>query len=233
MTPRWRTRLRRWAFGIGALFLLLIPIPYLIRWVLERRARERTYAHWSLVPVRSVAIVPGARVYSDGRPSHMLEDRLIAALELYQHNRVSRILVSGDGLASEFNEAAAMFQWLVAHGVPPDHIATDPRGFRTLDTMQRASRVYLIRDAVICTQRFHLSRSLYLASHAGIDAVGLVADKRRYLSEWVSTQRELFAITRAVIDVALFKPSASEFESPVPILVDVTPTHDARSGFLP
>ena len=125
-----------------------------------------------------VAIVPGARVFEDGTPSHALADRLHAALELYRAGRVQKILVSGDHGSGIYDEVNAMHAWLLDRGVSPEAIYLDHAGFRTLDTMFRASEVFKVRRAVICTQRFHLPRSVFLARAAGIDAVGLEADRR-------------------------------------------------------
>jgi vancomycin permeability regulator SanA len=55
---------------------------------------------------------------------------------------------------------------------------------------------------VVCTQRFHLPRSLYLARSAGIDAVGLVADLRAYRGSLYNQSRERLARMRAWLDVA-------------------------------
>ena len=47
-------------------------------------------------PHAQVALVLGAFVQPDGRPSAMLADRLDAAAALYRDRRVDRVLVSGD-----------------------------------------------------------------------------------------------------------------------------------------
>ncbi|RYG19870.1 hypothetical protein EON82_20925, partial [bacterium] len=72
-----------------------------------------------------------------------------------------------------YNEVDAMKKGLVKRGVPAAKIAQDHAGFRTLDSMVRAKKVFGIDRAVIVTDGFHLPRSLYLAGHSGIDAVGL------------------------------------------------------------
>ena len=54
---------------------------------------------------------------------------------------------------------------------------------------------------MVCTQRFHLPRALYLAHHFGIDAHGLVADRRTYLNAHLDALREWFAVNLALADV--------------------------------
>jgi vancomycin permeability regulator SanA len=148
------------------------------------------------VPEREVAIVPGARVHEDGRPYPVLEDRLELARGLYERGKVERILVSGAA-----NEPEGMRDWLVAHGVPAEAIATDPRGLRTLDTMRRASHEHGATSAIVCTQEFHLARAVWLARQSGIDAVGVRADRRRYPRHAQWLVREALARARAFVDV--------------------------------
>jgi SanA protein len=151
------------------------------------------FEHVSEVRSWAVAIVPGAYVFPDGTPSDMLADRLAAALALWRDERVSRVLVSGGP-----GEVAGMRAWLERRGVTA--VDSDPGGLRTWATMRRAAAVGISR-AVVCTQRFHLPRSVYLARAAGIDAVGLVADARRYVSEGANVSREACARLRAWMDV--------------------------------
>mgnify|MGYP003733978885 CR=1 FL=1 len=71
--------------------------------------------------------------------------------------------------------------------------------------MRRAAGRFGVRDAVVCTQAFHLPRALWLARQAGIDADGLAADRRPYANAWRDRAREVVARTRAVIDVRVLE----------------------------
>lgn len=156
------------------------------------------FEHVGQIPRSEVAIVPGAYVFPDGTPSDMLADRLAAALALQRAGLVQRVLVSG-GPA----EVAGMRAWLARHGV--EDVLADPEGLRTWATMQRAAAQLGAVTTVVCTQRFHLPRALFLARAAGLQAVGLVADARRYGGEGYNASRESCARMRAVVDVALMR----------------------------
>jgi len=134
-----------------------------------RATRGRAYRTLASVPARSFAIVPGARVYGL-RPYMHLEARLEAALALYRAGRVKTILVSGNDTPAA-PEVTAMIAWLRERGVARADIVSDGGGSRTRATMNRAAGLFDVRDAVICTQDVNAARSLYLADHAGIDAV--------------------------------------------------------------
>jgi SanA protein len=194
-------------------------------WI-ERRTRP--WIHWTpdSVPPRTVAIVPGARVHPDGRPSDALADRLQAALDLYQSGKVRKILVSGDHHAPEYDEVNAMYVWMKERGVRAEDLFLDHAGLRTLDTMQRARRVFLVDDAVVCTQAYHLPRSVFLAQRAGIDAVGLVADRHAYTHARANQAREFLATALAVADSYLLRTGPRHLGAPIPIAGDGRATHD-------
>lgn len=121
-------------------------------------------------------VVLGARIHPDGRPFHMLVDRLDAALQLWRQGAAPRILLSGRG-GGELgrDEVAAMRRWLEARGVPGEALVDDGFGLRTIDTMRRCRDVFGFRRVVVVTNEFHLARSVFLARQAGLDALGFGA----------------------------------------------------------
>ncbi len=161
--------------------------------VISQACRGRIFEHVSEITEHSVAIVPGAYVFPDGTPSEMLADRLQAGLALFAAGTVTRVLVSGGP-----EEVAGMSTWMRQHEVTA--VLADPTGLRTWATMTGAVALGVTR-AVICTQRFHLSRSLFLARAAGIDAVGLVADAGHDRGGRYDASREACARMLAVFDV--------------------------------
>jgi SanA protein len=182
-------------------------------------------------PAKPVVIVLGARVSQEGVPRAALEDRLACALDLYRSGRARDVLVSGDHGRAGYDEVNAMRRWLVARGVPSDHVYMDHAGFRTLDTMARARAVFRVGEAAVCTQRFHLARSLWLARAQSIDAVGVVADRRVYPARRFDAAREWMARVRAVLDTDVLR-SEPRFGGPqIPIgAAPVERTHDRATG---
>ena len=162
--PR-RRRFLSWALVGGVIGLALVTLAANV--VVRMAARPFLHVLPSEVTA-PVAIVPGASVHRDGSPSPQLADRLSTALALVRAGRVQRILVSG-ARNGAYDEAGPMRRWLTQHGLHPSVVVDDHAGFRTLDTMERAARVYDVRRAVICTQSFHLPRAVFLARRAGSD----------------------------------------------------------------
>ncbi len=125
----------------------------------------------------------------------------VAAIALCCARKSPRILVSGDHGTGSYDEVNAMRRYLEGHGVPAEHIFMDHAGFTTYDTLYRAREVFGVRRAVVVTQRFHLTRSLFVADALGIDAEGVVADRRPYtLASLVrSNVREVGARVKAAV----------------------------------
>ncbi|NDJ77959.1 MAG: hypothetical protein GYB65_17045 [Chloroflexi bacterium] len=159
------------------------------------------------VPERSVAIVFGAQVHTNGRPSAMLTDRVATGADLYHAGKVDVLLMTGDNSTVDYNEPAAMREEALALGVPETAIVLDYAGFRTYDSCYRAREIFGVTDAILVTQAFHLDRALLTCSNLGIDAVGVAADYQRPwgYSESVLNYlrlREFPATTLAFIDLA-------------------------------
>ena len=221
---------RRWLrlamSGLGALVVgtaLVLLLPNL--WV-QVTTSDLIFGHPGDVPARRAAIVPGASVRPDGTLSTALEARLHAGYALYRAGRVDKILVSGIGDQRYYDEVRPMARWLDGRGVPAEDIFIDPHGRRTLDTMERAAKVYLIEGAIVCTQEYHLPRALFLARRAGLDAVGLVAGRTGRRVAGRDQVREFFARIRAVLDACVLQTPAAVLGDPIPIDGDGRATRD-------
>jgi SanA protein len=150
-------------------------------------------------PHAQVALLLGAQVHDDGRPSAMLADRIAVAAELYRAGKVDRVLASGDHGRVGYDEVNTMRRELIAAGVPARDIFTDHAGFDTWDSSVRARKVFDVSSALVVTQRFHLARAVWLAQRAGLTASGVAADRQDYgRSQQRSEVREVLARVKAV-----------------------------------
>jgi len=179
------------------------------------------------VPHAEAALVLGALVQPDGRPSAMLEDRIRAAAALYREGRVDKVLASGDHGRPDYDEVNAMRRELVRLGVPDDDVFTDHAGFATLDSVVRARKVFNVHSVTVVTQPFHMPRALWLARHAGLTAHGLDAGAgRNYGNQGtVSQAREVLARTKAVGDI--LAGAQPKFLGP---RIDIAGSADASRG---
>ena len=150
-----------------------------------------------------VAIVLGAAVHADGRPSPWLAHRLDTAADLYTSGRVEAILVSGDNRRVGYDEPTVMRDYLTSKGIPRQAVALDYAGFDTYDTCVRARRIFGIERALLVTQDFHEPRAVAICRSVGVSVDG-VGDPRARADRigWaVSWTRERLATIKAVTDV--------------------------------
>jgi SanA protein len=198
--PRGRLR-RRLAWLAGLTVLGLVAGNVLV----IATTWSSIVADAAAAPEMSVAIVLGTRVFPRGIVSMDLRGRLASALDLYERQKVTRIFVSGAYHPEEhYDEPEVMAAWLVRHGVPRDAIVLDRGGHRTAATMADAAAAGL-HDVLICTQRYHLPRALYLARHAGLQAVGVEADTqaRGRLTGAKNLLREGLARPETILEVVV------------------------------
>jgi SanA protein len=165
------------------------------------QARDYMYTQPDLIPQSHTALVPGASVFSSGRPSTILADRLDKAIELYEHKKVKRFLLSGDHAQVNYDEVNSMKSYMVAHGVPDSLIFTDHAGFDTYNSLVRAQDIFGVDSLIVVTQEFHLPRALYIARHKDLVVNGYRADKRPYAKMPYLLFRESFANIKAFFEV--------------------------------
>ena len=137
-------------------------------------------------------LILGCRVYSDGRMSDMLADRVQTGVRLYEGGLAPILLMSGDRSADgSYDEVGAMRNFALSMGVPDEAIAIDPCGYSTYESVLRAKETYGFERILIVTQEYHLSRALYIARKMGVSAYGVSADLRSYAGQWKRDLREI------------------------------------------
>jgi vancomycin permeability regulator SanA len=191
---------------------LLVATPLV--WFAVSTDGRRTTA--DRAEARPVALVLGAGLRRDGRPTLLLARRLDIAADLYHRGTVDAVLVSGAD-----DEPAAMRTHLLAAGVPDAKIVGDAAGFRTWDSCVRAHEVYGVRSAIVVTQEFHLPRAVALCAAAGIDATGVgdASLQARGIATVYGWLREIPAAVKALGDT-LFRPAPRDLEPPTTTLAD-------------
>lgn len=207
-------------FGIAGIIAINL---YIIR-----SARHVMYEQGQSIPSAHTALILGAKVYSDGWLSHVLEDRVLTGLELYREGNVQKLLLSGDHGQKDYDEVNAMRAYLLERGVPAEDIFMDHAGFNTYASMYRARDVFQVHEVIVVTQRFHLPRAVYIAQKLGLEAVGLAADRRTYMqsSQVKSELREVLARVKAFLDVHVWRAKPKYLGKVIPITGDGRNTLD-------
>ena len=156
------------------------------------------------LPRRRAAVVLGcAKTLSNGLGNLYFTYRIRAAAKLYKAGKVDCLIVSGDNHVKGYDEPSDMKESLAKAGVPADRIVCDYAGFRTLDTVVRAKKVFGLDSFIIVSQPDHVRRAVFTARGFGCDAYGYAAKDVNGRYSIKTTIREQLAKIAAVADVVL------------------------------
>ena len=95
----------------------------------------------------------------------------------------------------------------MARGIPASAIVLDGKGYRTINSIVNANKVFGLKSFTIISQEFHNERAIYQAEHLGLDVENLQAynakmpkSRRAYLT----TIREYFARVKMFWDLITY-----------------------------
>jgi len=209
--------------GLVLLGILILVICSISLWMSHAES-ARIYTRVEDVPAQAVALVLGA-----GPSSKQFDYRLDAAVKLYQAGKVKHFLVSGEGVAvdPQGSETALMRQGLMMRGIPSSAITRDDAGFRTLDSVVRARRIFGLKSVIIVSQDYHLPRALYLAQAWNLDAVGFAATNVDY-DLYDTYLREWLARVKAVADILILNTDPRTLGPRTPLNLDSPPASSSH-----
>jgi SanA protein len=164
-------------------------------------SRPSIYRTVKAVPANDVALVLGTAPRGRRWKNPFFEGRMDAAAKLYHAGKVRHLLLSGDNHRKDYDEPTAMREALVGRGVPEKAITLDYAGFRTLDSVARAKKVFGLSSVTIVTDRFHQPRSLFLAKAHGLHAVGFCSTDVPFRWAKKTLAREVISRVKACLDV--------------------------------
>ncbi|WP_161794521.1 SanA/YdcF family protein [Demequina globuliformis] len=149
------------------------------------------------------ALVLGARVWPDGRPSRFLRQRVEAGAALWNAGHVTQLILTGAGNNREgLDETAAMERAALELGVPGDALVKDPYGYDTRESARNA-RAQGISSVIVCSQEFHLPRAMWLCRSVGLTVQGayppVLATRHHTARGYV---REIPATWKAAVEIA-------------------------------
>lgn len=190
------------------LYVMLYPLSDIFDSVEQLEKIERPQA----------VLVLGAAVYASGNPSPVLKDRLDYAYQVYEYyDGKIAVIVSGDNGTVEYNETKAMYDYLISKGVNADDIYRDYAGFNTYDSIYRAGYIFKVQSIIICTQRFHIYRALYIAKRLGFKAYGYAAENKSMYNMTYNHIRESLARIKAVMETDIMKRQPKYLGDPIPV----------------
>ena len=168
-------------------------------------------------------MVLGCGVWGDA-PSPLLADRLKRGVEVYNAGAAPKILMSGDHGQIDYDEVNVMKRYALDAGISEVDIFMDHAGFSTYESMYRAKDIFGVKKMIIVTQKYHLSRALFIANKLGIESYGVASDYQTFSGQFGRDCREVLARVKDAFTVA-FKPEPTYLGEFIPISGDGTITN--------
>ncbi len=202
-------QLKKWLgyslLGLVSLVLVAMFCILTIDRVISWRSQDAIYYHVDQVPPHDIGLVLGTSKYIGRTLNTYYSHRIDAAITLYQQGKISELLLSGDNAHRSYNEPWTMKRDMLKAGIPDDKIHLDYAGFRTLDSIVRAKQIFQADDFLIITQAFHCERAIFIAHYHNIQATCLAVPGPNETSGFNVRLREIFARTKAILDLYVFQ----------------------------
>jgi SanA protein len=189
------------SIGLTILTVALIATIFGFNILISKYAIGKTYSSVLGIPPNKVGLVLGtSKTLKNGQLNLYFKYRIEATVTLYNHHKIDFVLVSGDNGTKSYDEPTDFKDELVKRGIPENRIFLDYAGFRTLDSVVRAKKIFGQTQLPFISQKFHNERAIYLAKINGIHAIGYNAKdvSKRYGLKVIV--REYFARTKVFID---------------------------------
>ena len=197
-------------FTIAIVVVVCLALMLICNQIVVNNAKGKTFSEIDSIKYNKVGLLlgtpPKARITKV--KNYFFIYRLDAAEQLYRTGRIRKILISGDENSLDgINEPECMRDSLVARGVPASVIILDGKGYRTINSIVNANKVFGLRSFTIISQEFHKERALYQAEHLGLDVENLQAYNARNPKStraWITYAREYLARVKMFWDLITY-----------------------------
>src|SRR5271163_1973554 len=173
------------------ILLLGILLVTTIGWLLWVNGQIQYYAHLDEArPADAIAIF-GAAEY-DGRPSPVFRARLDHGLALYRQGLAPLVITLGGAGDEDHSEGAVGHDYLLAQGIPEDHIIAETQSSNTKESAERLAviaRANHLQRIVVVSDGTHLFRIHVLCGEEGLDVYTSPRPPGKSIAWWQATQR--------------------------------------------
>ena len=194
-------------WGLGIAGLLCLALMLICDWLVTDNAEGKAFSEIGSIKFNKVGLLlgttPQARLTKV--TNYFFIYRIDAAEQLYKTGKIEKILISGDEDSMDgINEPECMRDSLVARGVPSSDILLDSKGYRTINSVVNANKLFGLKSFTIISQKFHNERAIYQAEHLGLDLENVQAfnaEMPKTRRAYLTSVREYFARVKMFIDL--------------------------------
>lgn len=185
---------------------LIFSLLYISNFIVVQEAKGKTFSSIDEIPYNRVGLLLGTSKYRKvGTLNLYYKYRIDAAVKLFRAGKIDYIIVSGDNRKVDYNEPQTMLNDLLAHGIPREKIFMDHAGFRTLDSVIRANKVFGLNSFTVISQKFHNERAIYIAENHGLKIIGFNTQDVNKGYGYKTNMREKMARVKVILDIAFGK----------------------------
>lgn len=184
-------------------FATLILATLVVNMIVVNSAKSKIHTSISTIPHNHVGLLLGTSPLNrHARTNSYFVNRIKVAVKLYRSGKIDYIIASGDNHTLQYNEPIAMRDSLIAHGIPNERIILDYAGFRTLDSVVRAKKIFGCDSLTIISQSEHCERALFIAEAHGIHAIACPAETKAHRATRLRlAAREWLARDKMMLDL--------------------------------
>jgi len=186
------------------LIAILLVYSILANLLIINTSNKYLFSSTEEIPKNKIGLLLGTGKYAEnGSVNLYYKYRVEAAVKLFESGKIEAILVSGDNSRIGYDEPSCFKEDLICKGIPAEKIFLDFAGFRTLDSVIRAKKVFGLDSFTVISQRFHNQRAVFLANKYHINAVAFNAEGVNHNYSLRTKVREYLAKTVATIDILI------------------------------
>ncbi|GAA0741822.1 YdcF family protein [Clostridium oceanicum] len=118
-----------------------------------------------------VIIILGFPALQNGKPSPIMRERVIKAVELFNRGCANNIICSGGGVYNKYIEADVMVDFAESLGIPNSCLIKEDKSSNTYQNIQNSIKIMKDKNwssAMVVTSPWHLRRSNYFLSKFNI-----------------------------------------------------------------
>jgi SanA protein len=193
----------RYLISAGVIVLILLIPVIICNVVVDCTTSDDTFDDVAAVPRCEYAMLLGTgptRRFGKG-PNQFYVNRITATVRLYRAQKFKWLIISGE-CHPGYDETKMMSADLEKHGIPDSFIICDRKGHRTNASVVNLKEKYHIDSVIVISQKWHNERTIFLARHNGIHAIGYNAEDVKNPLAQLTHIRELLArVKMFVVDI--------------------------------
>lgn len=150
----------------------------------------------------TLAIVLGAAVWSDNKPSPTLASRVDKAIELYKQSKVNKIQLTGGNAPGELSEAEVSLKYILGKGIDRNDVWIEKSTTSTIEQVRFVKNNLMndkqINSVIVISDKYHLQRVREICSFYNVEADAAASDLK------LKTDKIIFYQLRESIALLLF-----------------------------